>query len=78
MGAPPAPPYANLFFNAKEITLIPAFPEIIFYKRYINDIFGIWVPSTEQRWKDFAANLNQFHGLKWEVSPLSKQVNFWA
>ena len=76
MGAPPAPPYANLFFNKKEETLLPAFPEITFYKRYIDDVFGIWVPSTEQRWQAFIANINDFHGMTWKVSVLSTQVNF--
>ena len=59
MGTPPACNYANLFFACHEYKIIPKFrPNILLYKRYINNIIGIWIPTDTQekddvRWKEF-------------------------
>ena len=76
MGAPPAPPYANLFFNKKETTLVPSYSELIFYKRYIDDVIGVWIPSDGKTWESFQQDMNDFHGLKWDISPLQNKVDF--
>ena len=76
MEAPPAPPYANLFFNKKETTLVPSYSELIFYKRYIDDVIGVWIPSDGKTWESFQQDMNDFHGLKWDISPLQNKVDF--
>ena len=81
MGTPPAPPYVNLFFAIKEQTLVPQFRQNLrFYRRYIDNIFGIWEYhldpiEDESQWNAFKASLNDYHGLKWDTSPLVNFVN---
>ena len=46
MGTPPAPPYANLFFAIHENRFVRKYPQLACYKRFIDDIIGIWVPIS--------------------------------
>ena len=53
----------------------------VFYRRYIDDIFGIWEChpdpiEDEAQWNAFKASLNDYHGLKWDTSPLIKSVDY--
>ena len=74
MGAPPAPTYANVSFATHEIGIMHRFStSLAYYKRYIDDVFGIWIchPNPiidERRWQRFQRRLNGWHGLKWVVS----------
>ena len=45
MGTPPAPTWATIYFCIWEIVIIPEFPELVYYRRYIDDGFGAWVPN---------------------------------
>ncbi len=48
MGTPPAPMYATLYFAIHELAILPHHREILrLYKRFLDDIFGIWIPTTE-------------------------------
>ena len=81
MGAPPAPTYANIAFATYELTFIPNIKNLRYYKRYIDDIFGIWEchpdPVTDaQLWKDFTTLLNNWYDLKWIVNERNNQVTF--
>ena len=82
MGAPPAPTYANVSFATHEVHLLEEFDDsLAYYKRYIDDVFGIWIchPDPvidEARWLRFQARLNDWHGLNWVVSPRTDQVVF--
>ena len=80
MGTPPAPPYATLYYAIHEETFYNEFKDNLFYyKRFIDDIFGIWYIndhiSDASTWQRFCQRLNDF-GLKWEVSERQRSVNF--
>eukprot|EP00804_Cyclotella_cryptica_P015732 CCRYP_013371-RA/>CCRYP_013371-RA protein AED:0.39 eAED:0.39 QI:0/-1/0/1/-1/0/1/0/79 len=45
MGISPVPPWATIFFALHERIILPKWScHLIFYKRFIDDIFGIWLP----------------------------------
>jgi hypothetical protein len=89
MGTPAAPLYSILTFGYHENTsILNTFkPNLLYYKRYIDDIFGIWIDSTpnstnyntdnlDNPWTKFKETLNQFGSLKWNVEPLTQSTNF--
>jgi hypothetical protein len=80
MGTPVACAYATLTFgHYKNTTLLPSFNvNLLFYRRYIDDIFGIWLPTPNNNhtWKSFKEQLNNWGKLTWFVEEPSKQVNF--
>jgi len=49
MGTPTACPYATITYGHFENSeILPRFNNnLLYYKRYIDDIFGIWIPSTD-------------------------------
>ncbi len=45
-------------------------PQLLYYKRYIDDIFGIWVPPNRNRlatWNAFKTALNNWGKLEWVI-----------
>ena len=83
MGTPPAPMYATLYFGILEQKLIPKFLSCLFYNRFIDDGFGIWVPPagspSEQleQWQLFREEFNAAAPtLQWTFSELSHSVVF--
>ena len=50
MGTPVACTYAMLSFGHHEnVEILPTFqPNLIYYRRYIDDILGIWVPPAKK------------------------------
>jgi hypothetical protein len=85
MGTPPAPPYATLFFAIHEETFLnpqsPFANNLFFYKRFIDDVLGIWLPepttaTNNSKWLDFQATMNNWCGLEWEFSELTDRVDF--
>ena len=44
IGTPPAPPYATILFAIKEKELNHNFPQLSFYRCYLNSIFATWLP----------------------------------
>ena len=82
MGTPPAPTYANLFYAIHENRILPKYrANILIHKRYIDDIFGIWIPSADsatddEQWEKFQNELNNYHGLEWLFSPRCNRVDF--
>ncbi|MFN9981691.1 MAG: hypothetical protein ACK53Y_17325, partial [bacterium] len=84
MGTPAAPLYSILTFRYHENTsILPNFKShLIYYKRFIDDIFGIWIEDTkspsqsEHTWNNFKEKINQFSILKWNIEPLTLSTTF--
>ena len=82
MGTPPAPPYATIYYGLHESNFLPKQrPQVILYKRFIDDVFGIWLPhpdpqKNERLWNDFTKTMNNYPGLTWEFNPPSDTVDF--
>lgn len=47
MGTQTAPPYANIFVYEHERTIISTYDHMIYYARFLDDIFGIWRGSLD-------------------------------
>ena len=82
MGTPPACNYATIYFACHEHKIIRRFKSNLpLYRRYIDDIIGIWVPSgspTEDdcRWTAFQEAIDGFHGLEWVFSPRVHTIDY--
>ena len=82
MGKPPAPPWATIFEGIHEIEFLPQWDtNILVYVRFIDDVWGIWLPSDDatidaERWLAFQAEVNNNHGLEWEFTDRSSTDTF--
>ena len=80
MGTPCACIYATIFFAwfEREFILQKYKDNLLFYKRQIDDIFGIWIdnPDNPNQWQQFNNDLNNYCKLQWNTEKLSKKVNF--
>jgi predicted DNA-binding protein (UPF0251 family) len=81
MGTPAACAYATITFGRYENSIIlPRFnSNLLYYKRYIDDIFGIWLPSTngnDEAWQLFTTELNKWGHLRWKIEQPSLQTVF--
>ena len=71
MGVPPATDFANIFYGIHELIFLPEFKDnLAVYHRFVDDIFGIWIPHPDpvvnaKRWNFFKTFVNNFYGLKW-------------
>ena len=63
MGTPPAPNYATIYFCIWEMCIIPQFPELAYYRRYIDDGFGVWTPLEGSTRQNDDARFNRFKSL---------------
>ncbi len=59
-------------------TLLPNFkPNLLFLRRYIDDIFGIWVLiDSSITWASFKHSLNNFGILRWDISKLTYSLGY--
>ena len=82
MGTPPAPPYATIYYGIHKEKFLPHHSRrLIYYRRFIDNVIGIWWPNKSpqldaQEWNEFKHKMNAFPGLTWEFSELSKTVDF--
>ena len=84
MGIPPAVAVANLYMSCHEGRAVRSFTDngrLAFYKRFIDDIFGIWIVHPDPQhetylWNRFKERINLESGLTWDFSELSQQVVF--
>ena len=84
MGKPPAPMWANIFEGLHELEVLPRWKDsVIFYVRFIDDVYGIWAPTVgstlehnKERWEAFKADDNNDHGLQWEFTKREMSTTF--
>ena len=82
MGISPAPPWAILFFAIHEIHFVDKWKDsLLFWKRFIDDGLGLWKVHADPTinnalWLEFQNDINNFHGLEWEFTPLADSVDF--
>lgn len=77
MGTPPASNYANTYVGIQELEFLPTWREHLpLYKRFLDDMVGIWTGTNEQ-YKEFQNIVNDpEYGLEWEFSELSETINY--
>ena len=77
MGTSAACMWATAYYGVHESeSLLPAHSaHLILYVRFIDDIFGIW-NGTDDAWKEFKEDINNFGILTWEICEPSLSANF--
>jgi hypothetical protein len=82
MGTPPAPPWATLYFALCEEDTVPRFDDnLLLYRQYLDDIFGIWLPDADattnlSQWTDFKAAIKSpTYKLVWDFSQLYQSID---
>lgn len=79
MGTPVACTYATITYRHHEKTkiLTEFTPNLLYYRRCIDDIFWIWIPAEihqETAWRRFEDKLKEWGSLEWVIKkPSSKQ-----
>ena len=82
MVVPPTPPWATIFFEIHEETVLTRFGQKLqLYCRFIDDVLGIWLvdpgPVEDcRKWKLFIELMQYYYGLKWILEERSKKVNY--
>jgi hypothetical protein len=81
MGTPTACAYATITYGHFENSQFCQDSTTIHctIKRYIDDIFGIWIPSTDNNsdsWLQFKTLLNTWGNLKWKIKEPSSYTVF--
>ena len=82
MDTPPAPPSATIYYGIHEEKFLPHHAQrVVFYRRFIDDVIGIWCPHDNHKqdtlqWDDFKNKMNAFPGLTWEFSERAKTIDF--
>jgi hypothetical protein len=81
MGTPIACAYATITFgHFKNTNILTEYgPNLLYYRRYIDDIFGVWLPPTKDqnsRWTSFKNKLNSWGHLEWLIEEPSRNTVF--
>ena len=79
MGGKPAPIWANVFEGLHELEFLPRWTDsVLFYVRFIDTVYGIWMPPTNctidennASWTALKVDANNDNGLEWEFSDRS-------
>ena len=80
MGTSAAVMWATIYYGYHEVhTLIPNHGHNLFYfKRFIDDMFGIWTGNATTDWSSFCNDVDTFGVLTWDIKDqkLSSSVDF--
>jgi hypothetical protein len=76
MGVASGPSYATIYFAVNEASF--SFEELFYYTRYLDDIFGIWVPRRSHDDKIFECfqRRMKFGRLLWDFSKRTDRASF--
>ena len=79
MGTPPACMWSTLYFSIHENKLCHKYRHfLLFYKRLIDDGFGVWnwtgTPACCDQWSEFKQEMKTFGKLQWVLTTLSTHV----
>jgi hypothetical protein len=69
----------NISFGPHKNTEMEFHPNLLYYRRYIDDILGIWIPSIDNNtrtWERFKSKLNSWGPLKWIIEEPSNNMHF--
>lgn len=77
MGTSCACMFATLYYALHErLSLLPRYrSQLLYFKRFIDDIFGIWT-GCDAQWSSFKRDLDTFGSLRWEASSLAHTAIF--
>ena len=84
MGTPCACMIATIYyaFHERQVILQKYKHHIVFYRRFIDDVFCIWrhtpqnTPHTPLTYQDLQNDMNNFGQLRWEFDPLARSCTF--
>jgi hypothetical protein len=81
LGTPAACTYATISYGEFEnSTILSTFaPSLLYYRRYIDNIIGIWLPPKTNKdtpWTSFKNTLNNWGSLKWTIENPSLKTTF--
>ncbi|KAL7517833.1 hypothetical protein ACHAWF_000156 [Thalassiosira exigua] len=78
MGSSAACMWATIYFAIHEIDkLLPNYGGyLLIFKRFIDDMFGIWVCDDNATWNHFKNEINNFGVIHWEFNEPSTSVDF--
>ena len=78
MGTSAAVMWATLYFGYHEAhCLIPKYGSyLLYFRQFVDDIFGIWLDDGSNQWVDFCNDINNFGILTWEINKPSNSVDF--
>lgn len=80
MGTSAAVMWATLYYAYHEVhTLMPKHGHnLLYFRRFIDDIFGVWIGTTDNEWNAFCEDVDTFGVLTWDIKEqkLSSSVNF--
>ena len=71
-----------IYYGLHESKFLPNHRQhVIFYKHFIDDVFGIWLPHPNPQinahlWDEFTKSMNNYPGLTWEFNAPSDKVDF--
>jgi hypothetical protein len=73
--------YATISYGHHECSkILPTHKsQLLYYKRYIDNIFGIWLPPVRDpydTWNRFKSELNNWGSLEWLFEEPSKKTTF--
>ena len=76
MGTSAACLWATIYFAIHEDFLLAKYKDdILLYKRFIDDMFGIWIGSN-LHYAQFQVDTDNFGSLRWDFEPLGPEKNF--